>query len=477
MTRQEVERQLLFETDPIKKAKLEKELGKLPVSESMFNSNYSQAGYSSSSPTITSSTTQLSGQQTGINFSTNSTELNTGTYTPPTFNYNPPSTNNIGLQSALFAGSMDSNLRKFHTQLDANQQKWMTTPQVNANGQFIGDTGNSQIEGVGSTGTGEEDGGSDTTSKGISPEYQKMIGLGATLLNGAVKSFNPVEQNAAYDSSMAMAKQIASVNPYAAAAVQVLDMSNNLFGSKVDKYSVNEEVASRQESSYGGFYDKMRKASEKSGTRVGWLSGLFGGGTAGQRRKNINQAQNYEANITMIDNKNRDWNALAEDPNAYLRANSKKYGTIEPFALSAKQGGVLDVTDFVYEELPTIDSSEWTYQEYGIDKFEKGGSFNIIPEGALHARKHNIELDGITKKGIPVISEGEGGEIQQQAEIEHSEIIYRIEVTQKIEELQKKYENSNSQKEKDEFAIEAGKLLVQETLHNTEDKVGLIDNV
>ena len=28
---------------------------------------------------------------------------------------------------------------------------------------------------------------------------------------------------------------------------------------------------------------------------------------------------------------------------------------------------------------------------------------SVIPEGALHAHKHNLDLEGLTKKGIPVI--------------------------------------------------------------------------
>jgi hypothetical protein len=48
-----------------------------------------------------------------------------------------------------------------------------------------------------------------------------------------------------------------------------------------------------------------------------------------------------------------------------------------------------------------------------------------------------MDIEGITKKGIPVISESEGGEIQQQAEIERGEIILRLEVTKQIEELSK----------------------------------------
>ena len=96
-----------------------------------------------------------------------------------------------------------------------------------------------------------------------------------------------------------------------------------------------------------------------------------------------------------------------------------------------------------------------------FQKFAEGGKFNLIPEGALHARKHNMDIEGITKKGIPVVSEAKSGELEQQAEIEREEIIFRLEVTKKIEELAK--DGS------DEAAIEAGKLLVEEILYNTID--------
>lgn len=106
-----------------------------------------------------------------------------------------------------------------------------------------------------------------------------------------------------------------------------------------------------------------------------------------------------------------------------------------------------------------------------VDSFKEGGSFNVIPEGALHARLHHMEDDeNITKKGIPVVSEDENGNIEQQAEVERGEIIFRLEVTKKLEELLKKYSNDDyTQKEKDEFAIEAGKLLTDEILNNTID--------
>lgn len=107
-----------------------------------------------------------------------------------------------------------------------------------------------------------------------------------------------------------------------------------------------------------------------------------------------------------------------------------------------------------------------------LPKFQNGGSINVIPDGALHARKHNMDIEGITKKGIPVVSEKDG-EIEQQAEIEKEEIIFRLEVTQKLEELEKKfYSDESTQEEKDECALEAGKLLVNEILYNTQDNSG-----
>lgn len=100
-------------------------------------------------------------------------------------------------------------------------------------------------------------------------------------------------------------------------------------------------------------------------------------------------------------------------------------------------------------------------------QFKNGGSFNVIPEGALHKNKHHLEdvdskFEEVTTKGIPVISESKDGNLIQHAEVEKEEIIFRLEVTKKLEELAKK--------DTDEAAIEAGKLLVTEILHNTIDK-------
>lgn len=112
-------------------------------------------------------------------------------------------------------------------------------------------------------------------------------------------------------------------------------------------------------------------------------------------------------------------------------------------------------------------------------KFQNGGQMNVIPDGALHARLHHMEdenpdLKGqITKKGIPVVSEEEGGEITQQAEIEREEIIFNKETTTALEELYNKYKEDP----KPEYAIYAGKILAQQIMENTDDRTGLIDRV
>ena len=107
-----------------------------------------------------------------------------------------------------------------------------------------------------------------------------------------------------------------------------------------------------------------------------------------------------------------------------------------------------------------------------VEMFQKGGTINVIPEGALHARKNNMEMDGITKKGIPVVDK----EGEQQAEIERNEVILRLEVTQKLEELSKIYYSEEaSEEEKEQAALEAGKLLSDEILYNTQDNTGLLN--
>lgn len=110
-----------------------------------------------------------------------------------------------------------------------------------------------------------------------------------------------------------------------------------------------------------------------------------------------------------------------------------------------------------------------------IETLAKGGKVNVIPEGVLHSRKHNLDIDGITEKGIPVVTHEKGDKIKQHAEVEVDEVILHLSLTKKLEKLLEQFNKSEIKKEKDELQIEAGKLLTKELLENTEDNTGLID--
>ena len=110
-----------------------------------------------------------------------------------------------------------------------------------------------------------------------------------------------------------------------------------------------------------------------------------------------------------------------------------------------------------------------------VEFLKQGGQMSVIPEGALHARKNNMEGAGedITAKGIPVVdNKGE-----QQAEIEREEIIFSKDITDQIEKLYKKFNDEESPSKKDDIAIEMGKILTCEIIKNTDDKTGLIEKV
>lgn len=115
-----------------------------------------------------------------------------------------------------------------------------------------------------------------------------------------------------------------------------------------------------------------------------------------------------------------------------------------------------------------------SYENGGeIGKFQLGGKIdkNFIPQGALHKNKHHLEdvnpeLEGsITKKGIPVISMDEGGEIQQHAEVEKNEIVFSLDTTKTVEDLYRQYQET----EDESILIECGKFITNEIMKNTED--------
>lgn len=157
------------------------------------------------------------------------------------------------------------------------------------------------------------------------------------------------------------------------------------------------------------------------------------------------KVQEINGKLTMLSNEEAFKNAIKNKD--YIIFNNANEA--EKFAINYKQG--------------------WPKFFNYFEKFQNGGKFNVIPDGALHARLHHLDIDGITNKGIPVVVQKKGGEVEQQAEVERNEIIFNLDTTKKLEALWK--DGS------DEAAIEAGKLLVSEILENTVDNTGLLKEV
>lgn len=108
-------------------------------------------------------------------------------------------------------------------------------------------------------------------------------------------------------------------------------------------------------------------------------------------------------------------------------------------------------------------------EELDVQKFAEGGS--LMPAGKLHKELNHMQelgeqFEDLTRKGIPVVTINENNEIQQVAEIEHSEIILSKEITDQLEAFWK--DGS------EEAMIAAGKLIANEILYNTQDENNVI---
>lgn len=174
----------------------------------------------------------------------------------------------------------------------------------------------------------------------------------------------------------------------------------------------------------------------------------------------------YHAN-TVAYNKDTDEYEFMKQPNhPTIQKEIDWYNSPEGFEFAKK-----------YKLVKPEDGSAWKYIKREVEAFKSGGQMNVIPEGALHARKNNMELaeEGeVTHKGIPVVdNDGE-----QQAEVEKEEWTMSKELTEDVERWYKKYFNDNTPKmEKEELAIKCGKRIVEELLHNTDDRAGLIQKM
>ena len=277
-------------------------------------------------------------------------------------------------------------------------------------------------------------------------------------------------------------------------------MINGFFGKNTDKFGLDQETLSQVGSSYGGAVNNFNEVAESADKKYGLFSS--------KARKKANNAiakaksdQNLMGNIANDASDQRlNVQSMGEQAGlAYSMMTDGGYN--QKYTYAAKQGGVLEWEPEIKLEWEPLIELNWElpkFKEGGnidfneelewIPEFKSGGKTekfdipeieetnqkNVIPEGALHKNKHHMEhAEGLTKKGIPVIDE----EGEQQAEIEHSEIIFTLEVTKKLEEYyQIFYSEESTNKEKEQAALDAGKLLIYQILENTEDRTGLIES-
>lgn len=279
-----------------------------------------------------------------------------------------------------------------------------------------------------------------------------------------------------------------------------IGMLNGFAGKNSDSFGLDQDTIAKVGSSYGGTVDDLNDAASKAGKKYGLFSS--------KARKKANAAI---ANATSQQNLMGNIADSAEDQRLAVQSMGEQAGLAysimtdggynQKYTYAARHGGLLEwnpIIELEWEpkvelnwELPVFkeggnieisEELEWIpeFKDGGktrdsdIPEIEETSQKNVIPEGALHKNKHHMEhAEGLTKKGIPVIDD----DGEQQAEIEHSEIIFTLEVTKKLEEYYNIfYSEESSNKEKDQAAIDAGKLLVYQILENTEDRTGLIES-
>lgn len=227
------------------------------------------------------------------------------------------------------------------------------------------------------------------------------------------------------------------------------------FASKTQNADVISDEVKDIQGAYGDSYGDLESAQKLSGKRF-----LFGRKKA---NKFINEANETNQKMQDIATTNT-LRKQSDYGNDIMQQNLNRYaGTNYMYNAVGKQGMKL----MSIEQAKLILMMRKNVEQKELQIFANGGAINIIPEGARHSRLNHLDevhddFEDVTKKGIPVVTPTEDGDLEQVAEVECGEIIFSKSVTEKLEELMK--DGS------DEAAIEAGKLLVKEIIKNTDDK-------
>lgn len=236
-----------------------------------------------------------------------------------------------------------------------------------------------------------------------------------------------------------------------------IGLVNALGARKTNSFTKDKLAAETVGSSYTGTLSTADKASKIANKSVGLFS------STDKFNKQIEEAkrqQNIMANIGDIATDRYNIQSGTSDINNRRYAFNLQ-GGYQQGAIKVGKSGLKVISH------SQIDRARALLKK--SQKFQNGGKMNVIPDGALHSRLNHMDVDNITKKGIPVITQENGGEITQHAEIEKEEIIFTKEVTDQLEKL---YKIGT-----DKAAIEAGKLLAIQIIENTQDNTGLMKEV
>lgn len=299
-------------------------------------------------------------------------------------------------------------------------------------------------------------------------------------------------------------------------ALKVLDFGDRALGKKTKGLNIN--AGSGFAGSNVNEVGKNFRLSQTGGANK-WNQTLSQKGQMASKAKNLMDTTQFqqEANLASAGNVSTR-NAMQLD-NSFnkkilLSKEGSKLNKMKEFATKKKVSGIPHVksiqelnstVDDVQGSLTANKAKDWDSGGYKVSTKtgkvelaqhgtvvdgqetlgEKGMAINVIPDGALHARKHNMEdtNDEMTKKGIPVITIAEkgdvldnetgekakGGEIIQHAEIEKEEVILHLGLTKQLE----AYMKDGS----DTAMIKAGELLAKELMENTQDNTDLTEKL
>lgn len=358
---------------------------------------------------------------------------------------------------------------------------------------------------------GSAGGGSKGSGKGLNLNAMSGVSNAVSGLTDLATSFIDVDENSSFQQQQMVGDMLMkSGNPYAMAAgaafkglsamdqalginvntinkkeAEFADISkgerilNNVLGflpgtgagllvGKTADFNYDERLNSLS-SSYSKTLDDMQTAEGMSGGRY-----LFGKKKINDKIQDLEEDQsvllNAQKTNTLRKNSDYQYNLAQQNLNRYAGNN---------YSLTAiGRDGMKLISKEDVKQL--IASRKQTIEDVAL--FKDGGKMNILPEGKLHAHNHHLEdvderLEDLTKKGIPIVTVSENGELSQVAEVEKEELILHLELTEQIEALWYQFKKAEDPEEKNRIAFECGDLLCREIITNTEDNTNLINEL